>query len=170
MDIDKLLPAGGLAALANQLGVPPEQARQGAEGLLPSIMAGFAKRAGGPGAPDAAALHQQLTSLGGPSLADNVTGPEPTELGKGNEVLGQIFGNKDVSRQVAGQASQMTGLAPELLKKMLPVLAMLVAGHMARQASAQGGGLGGVLGSMLGAAGGGGGLGGMLGSILGGAR
>jgi hypothetical protein len=173
MDIETLLPAGGLDALASQLGISPEQARQGAQGLLPSIMGGFAQSAGGAQAPDADGLHRQLSSLGGASLADNVTGPEPTEVAKGNALLGHIFGSKDVSRQVAGQAAQSTGLSPELLKKMLPILAMLVGGYMARKSSAQGGGLGGIIGSMLGAAGGSGaagGLGGMLGSILGGAR
>lgn len=172
MDIEKLLPAGGIEGLASQLGISSGQARQGAEALLPSILGGFAKRAGGPQAPRAAELHQQIASLGGPALADSVTGPQQTDVGKGNELLGHIFGSKDVSRQVAGQASQSTGLAPELLKKMLPILAMLVAGHMARRSSSPGG-LGGVLGSMLGAAGGAGadgGLGGMLGSMLAGAH
>jgi hypothetical protein len=176
MDIGNLIPAGGLDALAGQLGISHDQAKQGAEGLLPSIMAGFAQRAGGAAAPDASALHEQLSALGGAGLAENVTGPQPTDVDKGNQLLGSIFGSKDVSRQVAGDASQSTGLSPELLKKMLPVLTMLVGGYMAKRSSAQGGGLGGVLGSMLGAAGGGtaagglGGLGGMLGSILGGAR
>jgi len=181
MDIQSLLPAGGIDALASQLGIPPEQARQGAESLLPSILGGFAQKAGGADAPEAAELHEQLDSLGGADLADNVTGPEPTDTARGDQLLGHIFGSKDVSRQVAGQASQSSGLDPALLKKMLPILAMLVGGFMARRASSQGGGagagggggLGGILGSMLGAAGGtgaGGGLGGMLGSILGGAR
>jgi hypothetical protein len=188
MDIDSLLPPGGLQALAGQLGVSPEQARQGAEGLLPSILAGMGDKAGGPQAPNADALEQHLSSLGGPALADNVTGPQPTDVDKGNQILGHIFGSKDVSRQVAGRAAQSSGLAPELLKKMLPILVMLVAGQLAKRSSAQGGGLGGILGSVLGAAaagggglggalggmlgssGGGGGLGGMLGSILGGAR
>jgi hypothetical protein len=71
------------------------------------------------------------------------------------------------------------GLNPSLLKRMLPILAMLVAGHLAGRSGGQQGGLGGVLGSVLvglggGGAGGalggsaGGGLGGVLGSILGG--
>ena len=167
MDIDSLLPPGGLQALAGQLGVSPEQARQGAEGLLPSILAGMGDKAGGPQAPNADALEQHLSTLGGPALADNVTGPQPTEVDKGNQILGHIFGSKDVSRQVAGQAAQSTGLAPELLKKMLPILVMLVAGQLAKRSAAQGGGLGGILGSVLGAAAGGGGLGGALDGMLG---
>ena len=57
-----------------------------------------------------------------------------------------------------------------MLRKMLPMLAMLVAGFMAKQHSGaaasestpQAGGLGGMLGSLLGGRGGGSGLGAML--------
>ena len=55
-----------------------------------------------------------------------------------------------------------------MLKKMLPILAMLVAGYMAKQGgdeSGSGGGLGGLLGGLLGGGGqasGGGGLGSLL--------
>ena len=70
----------------------------------------------------------------------------------------RIFGSKDVSRAVAQNAASQSGLDPALLKKMLPLLAMLVAGYMAKQRgagadaqpSSAGGGLGGLLGSLLG--------------------
>jgi hypothetical protein len=77
---------------------------------------------------------------------------------RGDDVLGQIFGSKDVSRTVAQNAAAQSGLEPSLLKKMLPMLAMLVTGYMAKQrsgaspaqASPTGGGLGDLLGGMLG--------------------
>lgn len=59
----------------------------------------------------------------------------PTNVDRGNNVLGQIFGSKDVSRTVAQSASAKTGLDPSLLKRMLPMLAMLAAGYLARQRS-----------------------------------
>jgi hypothetical protein len=73
-------------------------------------------------------------------------------------VLEQIFGSKDVSRAVTQNAASQSGLDPSVLKKMLPMLAMLVAGYMARQpgadnsvqSSSSGEGLGGLLGSLLG--------------------
>ncbi len=60
-----------------------------------------------------------------------------------------------MSRAVAQNAASQSGLDPSLLKKMLPMLAMLVAGYMAKQqgagaAAPAGGGLGGLLGSLLG--------------------
>jgi len=86
--------------------------------------------------------------------------PQPTNVNRGNDVLGQIFGSRDVSRAVAQNASGSSGLDPALLKKMLPILAMLAAGYMAKQHSG-----GGVAASVQSA---GGGLGGLLGGLFGG--
>jgi hypothetical protein len=178
MNLHELLPEGGINALASQLGVSPDQAQRGAEALLPSVLGGMGD--------NAADLDTHVNSLGGAGLAQNVVGEEPTEVDRGNQLLGGIFGSKDVSREVAGHAAQSSGLDPALLKRMLPILAMLVAGHLAGRSGGQQGGLGGILGTVLSGLGGagatsgglgsamgggmGGGLGGMLGSILGGRR
>jgi hypothetical protein len=175
MELGEIIPSGGLDALASQLGVPRDQAERGAEALLPSILGGMGDSAGGHGAPDATRLETVVQGLGGGGLADNVIGPEPTNIGKGNDILGHIFGSKEVSRQVADHASRRSGVDPALLKRMLPILAMLVAGYMAKRSGEQGGGLASILGTVLGGlagqssrGGAAGGLGGILGSILGG--
>jgi hypothetical protein len=62
-----------------------------------------------------------------------VLSPQPTDVRLGNDVLGQIFGSKDVSCSVAQSACAQTGLDAGMLKQMLPMLAMLVAGYMAKQ-------------------------------------
>ena len=95
--------------------------------------------------------------LGGDSLLDDVVAPRPTDVSRGNEILGQSFGSKDVSRTVAQNAAVRSGLEQGLLKKMQPMLAMLVAGYMAPQSGVGrsgtslpgGGGLGGLLGGLL---------------------
>ena len=165
---DILAQAGGLRSMARELGVSENQAATGAEALIPAILGGFKKQAqGAPGGLEG--LGGLLNQLGGGGLLDNVLSPEPTDVGRGNDVLGEIFGSKDVSRSVAQDAAVRTGLDPALLKKMLPMLAMLVAGFMSRQAggrSQSGGGLGDMLGGLLGGnagpAAGRGGLAGML--------
>jgi hypothetical protein len=86
-----------------------------------------------------------IGGLGGGGLLDNATSNEPTEVHKGNEILGQIFGSKDGSRAIAASASAQSGVEPSLLKKMLPILAMVAAGYVMKNAG-QGGGLGGILG------------------------
>ena len=166
---DILAQAGGLESMAKDLGIPPAMAKQGADALLPAILGGFKKQAQSGGIEGLGGL---LGQLGGGGLLDSVLGSQPTPVQQGNDVLGEIFGSKDVSRTVAGQAATKTGIDPGLLKKMLPILAMMVAGYMAKQGgpSQGGGGLGDLIGGALGGgAGGSGGLGGMLGNILGGA-
>ena len=172
MDIASILKqSGAIGSIAQQLGVNEQIAEAGAAALLPAILGGFKKTAQAqPSGMEG--LGGILGQLGGGGLFDSVVSPEPTPVEKGNDILGQIFGSKDVSRTVAGSASEQTGIDPALLKQMLPILAMLVAGYMAKQSGGgEGGGLGGLIGGMLGGGRqtGAGGLGGMLGNVLGGA-
>ena len=153
---DILAQMGGLQSMARELGVSESQAANGAEALIPAILGGFKKQAQSQPA-GLEGLGGLLGQLGGGGLLDQVLAPQPTDVSRGNDVLGQIFGSKDVSRTVAQNAASQSGLEPSLLKKMLPMLAMLVAGYMAKQRSAgaaqpsqAAGGLGGLLGSLLG--------------------
>jgi hypothetical protein len=155
MDItDILAQSGGLQSMARELGVSESEAASGAAALAPAILGGMKKQVRS----SPAGLGGLLGQLGGGGLLDNVMGTQPTDVSQGNNVLGQIFGSKDVSRTVAQSAASQTGLDPSLLKKMLPMLAMLVAGYMAKQHGAaeaaqsapSAGGLGGILGGMLG--------------------
>jgi hypothetical protein len=159
---DILANMGGLESIARELGVSETQAANGAEALIPAILGGFKKQTQSqPGGVEG--LDGLLAQLGGGGLLDNVLAPQPTDVSRGNDVLGQIFGSKDVSRAVAQDAASQSGLDAGLLKKMLPILAMLVTGYMAQRsagASGQsaspgglGGGLGGLLGGLLGSGG-----------------
>jgi hypothetical protein len=167
---DILNQTGGLQSMARELGISETEAASGAAALAPAILGGFQNQAQNqPGG--AEGLGGLLGQLGGGGLMDNVVQPQPTDVAPGNQLLGHIFGSKDVSRTVAQNASTQSGLQPSVLKKMLPMLTMLLAGYMARQArqrAAAGGGLGGGLGSILGGMLGSGGLGGALGGVLGG--
>jgi hypothetical protein len=98
--------------------------------------------------------------MGGGSLLDQVLAPQPTDVRQGNDVLGQIFGSPEVSRSVAQHAATQSGIDASMLKKMLPLLAMLVGGFIARQHGAAQ--------AVPGAAAGGTGLGDLLGGLLGG--
>lgn len=169
---------GAISSIARELGVDEGTAQTAAGALLPAIVAGMGRSAtGGNATPDplgglgslaGAILGGGGNSQGGAAgglggmlgagLLDAVLGSSPTPTQPGNDILGAIFGTKDVSRSVAGEVAGITGIDEGLLKKMLPILAMAVAGYMAKEAgnSAQGGGQSG------------GGLGGILGSIVGG--
>ena len=148
--MDMLAQTGGIDSMARELGISKDQAQSGAAALLPAILGGFRKQAQ-PGGSAGGGLGDLLGQLGGGGLLDDVLSPQPTNVNRGNDVLGQIFGSKEVSRTVAGSASSQTGLDPTILKKMLPILAMLVTGFLAKQSGTGGqGGGGGILGSILG--------------------
>jgi hypothetical protein len=158
MQITELLAQmGGLKSMAKELGVSEDQAATGAAALAPAILGGFKKQA--QSQPEGLeGLGGLLGQLGGGGLLDQVLAPQPTDVSQGDNVLGEIFGSKDVSRTVAQNAASQSGLDPEMLKKMLPMVAMLVTGFMAKQQgtggqgqpSPQQGGLGGLLGGLLG--------------------
>ena len=152
--MDILNQMGGIQSMARELGIDERQASAGAAALIPAILGGFKKQAQAQPA-GLEGLGGLLGQLGGGGLLDNVLSPQATDVSRGNDVLGQIFGSKDVSRTVAADASKRSGLDPALLRKMLPIVAMLVAGYMARQGGSgqQAGGLGGLLGGLLGGAG-----------------
>jgi hypothetical protein len=150
-----LAQTGGVQAMARELGISEAEAANGAAALAPAILGGFKKQA--QAQPEGfAGLGGLLGQLGGGGLLADVLSPQPTNVSRGDDVLGQIFGSKDVSRSVAEQASARTGLDPSLLKKMLPIVAMMVTGFMARQqggpstGATAAGGVGGMLGGLLG--------------------
>ena len=151
--------AASATAASYRFDVAMRMARSaGAAALIPAILGGFKKQAQAQPT-GLEGLGGLLGQLGGGGLLDSVLSPQATDVGRGDDVLGQIFGSKEVSRTVAADASRRSGLDPALLKKMLPIVAMLVAGYMARQSGsgqqAPAGGLGGLLGGLLGGAGGG---------------
>ena len=153
MNIESMLrDTGAVETITRELGVDHSTAQAGVQALLPSVLSGFQT----PGVPDAhqfqgsrqsdaagagglGGLLGKIIGLGGGGLLDNVQSSEPTQVNKGNDILGQIFGSKDRSRAVASEASTQSGVEPTLLKKMLPIVAMAVAGYVMKQAGGFGG-------------------------------
>jgi len=148
---------GGLQSMARELGVSETEAASGAEALVPALLGGFKKQAQSQPT-GIEGLGGLLEQMGGSGLLDEVLAPRPTDVSQGNEVLGQIFGSRDISRAVAQNAASQSGLDPSLLRKMLPMLAMLVAGYMAKKSGTEAAtqqapedtGFGGLLGGLLG--------------------
>jgi len=155
--------SGAIESMAGELGIDPQTAKMGAGALLPAIVAGMGRSAAGSGSGSAAGglggLAGAILGGGGGNMLDAVLGGSPTPVQQGNDILGNIFGSKDVSRGVAGEVAALTGIDENVLKKMLPILAMAAAGYMAKNAAggasggassgASGGALGGILGSIV---------------------
>lgn len=126
---------GTLDQIAQQLGIDKNVARQGMAQLAPSIARGLQRNADGGGS---------LTDLIGMVTGGGQMGQAgQTGLGgasgAGNDILGQIFGNKDVSRNVAGHAAEQTGIDSSLLRRMLPLIASAVVMLLSQRMSRGGG-------------------------------
>lgn len=176
MNLSQVLQQTGVIdSMARELNIDEQTARVGAGALLPAIVAGMGRQATPAAAPSgglgglAGALGGLLggqsssSSAGGLGgalggiLLDQVLQRDPTPVQAGNDILGQIFGSKDVSRGVAEEVAGSTGISSDLLKRMLPILAMAVMGYMMKRDEPSGGQsaaddspLGGALGSILG--------------------
>jgi hypothetical protein len=147
-----------VAQIAKKVGIPEASARKGVEALAPSLQRGLQRNTRKPGGAD-----DLLKALRKGDHAKYVDKPETLEsdagVTDGNNILGHIFGSKDVSRNVAGEASGKSGIDADILKKMLPMLGAVAMGAMAKQTGGGTGGGGGLMGS----------LGGLLGKKKGGA-
>src|SRR6476659_3385560 len=111
---DLLAEMGGIKSMARELGVSESQAATGAEALAPAILGGFKKQAQSQPS-GLEGLGGLLGQLGGGGLPEQVLSPQPTDVSQGDNVLGEIFGSKDVSRAVAQNAASQSGLDPAML-------------------------------------------------------
>jgi len=171
--------------LARSLGLSTEQTRTAVEALTPALALGLRNAATNPAVLEhvvAGVVHPtHLAAYDDPAVAH---GEEARELGQG--AIAQLFGSGSAAGQVAQIAARDAGLRPDILARLLPVLASVVLGGLAKSFNNQGLGSileqiarGGGLGSILGQPGGattapsgqarqsGGGLGGLLGALLG---
>jgi hypothetical protein len=158
-----------ITEIGKQFGLTPEQTKAAFDALAPVVAAGLQRNGNAGGG---------LGEILGQLTKSQSAGPEVLTK-HGNDVLGEIFKSKDVSRGVADEVSATTGIGAAVLKKMLPIIASIVMAQIAKQmtsggSTSGGGGLGDILGQILGGAAGsggqsqGGGLGDILGQILGG--
>jgi hypothetical protein len=172
----------GINHIAQQFGISPEQAQAAINAMLPGLSQGLQNQASSPGGLGAIlghlvdATHQQ-------AYTDAAAAASPATTQAGGNVLGQVLGNGGIAGQLAQHAAKSTGLSPEVIQSMMPVVASMVIGGLFHNANNQG--LGGMLGQLAGQGGnlgqtlgqamgqsqptsGGGGLGGMLGGLVGG--
>jgi hypothetical protein len=131
--------SGVIESMAGELGIDPQTSKIGAGALLPAIVAGMGRSAAGSAGGSGSAgglggLTGAILGGGGGGMLDAVLGGSPTPTQQGNDILGNIFGSKDVSRGVAGEVAALTGIDENIIKKMLPILAMAAAGYMAKKA------------------------------------
>ncbi len=146
--------------LAQSLGITQDQAADAVEALTPALALGLRNVATDPEALEkvlAGVVHPtHQASYEDPAVAH---GAEANQLGQAAVV--HLFGSESAANEVAQVAARNLGLGPEVVSKLLPVLASVVLGGLFKSFNSQG--LGGILGQLAG----GGGLGSILGQLAG---
>lgn len=155
-----------ISAIGRQFGLDDEQTRAALDALVPVVAAGMRRTAQSPEGLQEV-LRQVLTGRYGGSLDDDRAVSFERAKPAGDEVLGQIFGDKQVSREVAQQLSATSGVGAAILKKLLPIVATMVLGTLAKRMGS-GGAMAGEQVPQPRSDGGGGGLGDILRDVLGG--
>ncbi|PCI04037.1 MAG: hypothetical protein COB78_06750 [Hyphomicrobiales bacterium] len=123
--------------LSRQFELTQEQTEKALEALLPAFSQGLKRNTADPAG--FASFMQALSSGQHSQYMNNPAAAfSPAGMQDGNAILSHLFGNKDVSRAVAAQAAQASGIGESILKQMLPALAPMVLGGLFKQM--QGGG------------------------------
>lgn len=125
---------GAVQQLGQQFGLNNDQVSSALSALVPALAAGLHNNMS-----SAQGLDGLLGALGGGQhqryVDDASALSHPDTIDDGNGILGHIFGSKDVSRQVAAQASAQSGIGTDVLKGMLPVVAAMMMGTMSKKLS-----------------------------------
>lgn len=127
---------GAVSELGQRFGLNETQTQSAIGALLPALTGAISQNASSP-----SGLAGLLGALASGDHARYVDNPSsllsPETVQEGNGILGHLLGDKQVSRQVASNAAQQTGISSDVLKQMLPLVATLVMGGLSKQ-TAQG--------------------------------
>lgn len=121
-----------LDVMAKQFGLAQKQANEAISALMPAFSEGLKRSATNPY--DFGAFLKTLYSGDYSKYFEDMT-KAFTQKGieQGNDLLGQFFGSKEVSRAIAAQAAQVTGIGQEVYKQMLPVVASTLMGGLFKE-------------------------------------
>lgn len=126
----------GIDALSRQFGLSQQQTQSALQALLPAFSQGLKRNTSDP-----YGVGAFLTAMASGQHAqyfDNASAAfSPQGLAQGNDILGQLFGSKDLSRAVTSQAAQATGIGQDVLKQMLPAIASMMMGGLFKQSTGQ---------------------------------
>lgn len=122
--------------LARQFGLSQQQTQAAVEALLPAFSQGLKRNASDPYGVGAF-LNAMASGQHAKYFEDAQNAFSPQGMAEGNGILGHLFGSKDLSRAVAAQAAQATGVGQNILQQMLPVIASMIMGGLFKQSTNQ---------------------------------
>lgn len=127
--------SGDLQSMGAQFGLDGDAVTKVVGQVVPALGQGIKKNASSAGG-----LESLIGALQGGNhqryLGDMAATASELGVSEGNSILGHILGSKDASRAVAGQASEATGVSPDVIKQMLPMLATMVMGTLNKKTNA----------------------------------
>jgi hypothetical protein len=140
MDLMQLLKATGqqdkiIETVSKQFGLDGGQTGDAVSKILGALGGGVQKNVTQKGG-----MESLMGALTKGNHSQYVDQPEQaaSNVSEGNNILGHLLGSKEASRDVASQIGQSTGIDADLIKKMLPMVAMMGMGAMSKGAKANG--------------------------------
>ena len=125
-----------MESMASQFNLAQEQVTKAMAALMPAFSSGFKRNTANPY--DFSSLIGAMASGGYAKYFEDMSKAfTPQGIADGNQVLEKLFGSKEVSRAIAAQAAQFTGVGQEVLKQMLPVMADAIMGGLFKQTTGQ---------------------------------
>ncbi|MBU0584911.1 MAG: DUF937 domain-containing protein [Alphaproteobacteria bacterium] len=122
--------------LSRQFGLSQQQTQAAVEALMPAFSQGLKRNASDPYGV-AAFMSAMASGNHAKYFEDAQKAFAPQGVDEGNGILGHLFGSKDLSRAVAAQAAQATGVGQQVLQQMLPVIASMIMGGLYKQTTNQ---------------------------------
>ncbi|MGX9571323.1 DUF937 domain-containing protein [Mesorhizobium sp. f-mel] len=126
----------GMQVLAQQFGLSLQQTQSAVEALLPAFSQGLKRNTSDP-----YGLGAFMTAMASGQHAkyfeDASRAFSPQGVDEGNGILGHLFGSKELSRAVASQAAQASGVSQQVLQQMLPAVASMMMGGLFKQTTNQ---------------------------------
>jgi hypothetical protein len=126
----------GMEMLSRQFALSQQQTQAAIEALLPAFSQGLKRNASDPYGVGAF-MSAMATGQHAKYFEDASNAFAPQGVSEGNGILGHLFGSKELSRAVADQAAQATGISQDVLKQMLPVIASMIMGGLFKQSTNQ---------------------------------
>lgn len=125
-----------MESMASQFNLAQEQVTKAIAALMPAFSSGLKRNAANPY--DFSSLIGAMASGSYAKYFEDMNKAfTPQGIADGNQVLERLFGSKDVSRAIAAQAAQFTGVGQDVLKQMLPVMADAIMGGLFKQTTGQ---------------------------------
>lgn len=118
----------GIQVLGQKFGLTERQTRAAIDQLAPAVMAGLRREIQSP-----EGVSKLLSALATGNHGRYLDRDDDRIVDDGNAILGHVFKSKEVSRGVADKAAAASGVTPDVLRKMLPVVSAMVMGALSKQ-------------------------------------